>query len=91
MRAVGYARYGEEQESGLHPHQDDDPAKVLGILRPIYKSVIFQVARKEQFAVQWVIWVYVRGEVDSEPDEQEEEVIPTKVTIIHRDTVITIE
>lgn len=66
MQDLGYVRYGEEQETGLHRHQDDDPATVLKQLRPHYDSIVFQVASKDQFAVQWVTWVRKEQEVVGE-------------------------
>lgn len=56
LEAMGFTQYNGEYATGLHIGDDDDPKKVYKALRGQY-DVVFQVSGKDQFTINWVVWV----------------------------------
>lgn len=66
LTQFGYRLYKDEYESGLHPHQTDDPVKIAKELRA--KGInhwIFVIDGVGQFDIGFSVWV--KEEKDNEP------------------------
>lgn len=63
----GYTLHDETYETGFHPGQDANPAKILKALHAMGKTgVVFRLAGKEQFDVTWKAYYKTTEEIDKE-------------------------
>lgn len=57
LETRGFRTTGDERETGLHPHQTDDPDVVMKKLTDEGFDVILQVSDRSQFSTSWRVWV----------------------------------
>lgn len=63
----GYTLHDETYETGFHPGQDANPAKILKALHAMGKEkIIFRIAGKGQFDVTWEAYYKTTEETDKE-------------------------
>jgi hypothetical protein len=69
--ALGYEKYGDAFESGLHQGMNDDPQKIYKQVQDEFKpaSVVFRMADTSQFYITFECW-YRLEEEEEETDEE---------------------
>jgi hypothetical protein len=73
LAALGYEKYGEDYESGLHQGMDADPRKIYQQVQDEFKptSVVFRLADTSQFYITFECWYLVLVEHEEEEEEEE--------------------
>jgi hypothetical protein len=73
LAALGYEKYGEDYESGLHQGMDADPRKIYQQVQDEFKptSVVFRLADTSQFYITFECWYLVEHEEEEEEEEEE--------------------
>jgi hypothetical protein len=71
LAALGYEKYGEDYESGLHQGMDADPRKIYQQVQDEFKptSVVFRMEGTSQFYITFECWYLVEHEEEEEEEE----------------------
>lgn len=65
----GYHTTGDERETGVHPHQTDDPDVVMRKLTDEGFDVILQVSDSRQFSTSWRVWARREAKLEMAADD----------------------
>lgn len=89
LEARGYRVTSEEHETGFHPHQTDDPSKIMAALTDKGFDVILQVSDRGQFATTWRVWARREAERELFLSDTRGVYIPRDFAqCVHREQVI---